>query len=365
MKKRDWSTALTSQTHITNEKYRSERSAEIAAACDITANSISIVYYDLALKRRYARTALFGGAITARNAAKELLRLLATSLREYGIGASAIRSVGIAAPVHIESVLDGELSADALYLPPETEIFFVPYISAGVSGRFTASLLTLPEGDWLAANIGGELCIARQNGGELVCAAFPLAGAFDGSGLESGMPAERGAIDAVRREKDGSIVYEVVGDCDSIGISPCGAATAANAMLSAGIVDGDGIMTDRDLFYIGEDYFVSQSDIRVIQSDKARCRAAFGLFPPSERTFLSGEPFAAETGLRALTELGALPERMRSAGFCRNSTEQGIITFLESEEARNKALELAKTVRDVTSELLPEFDEKYLDHLGF
>lgn len=356
---------MISQIHITNEKYRSERSAEIAAACDVTANSIGIVYYDLALKRRYARTALFGERITAQNAAKELLRLLVTSLREYGIGASAVRSVGIAAPVHIGSVLETELSADALHLPPETEVLFVPYISAGISGRFTATLLTLPKGDCLAANIGGELCVAKQSGGGLVCAAFPLNGAFDGSGLESGMPAENGAIDAVRREKDGSIVYEVVGDKDSIGVSPCGAAMAVNMMRETGTVDSDGIMTDRDLLYIGEDFFISQSDVRVIQSDKALCRAAFEVFGESERMFLSGEAFASEAGLCAMTELGALPERFKSAGFCRSSAEQGVIMFLESEETRNKAYELAKKARDITSELLAEFDENYLNYLTF
>lgn len=356
---------MISQIHITNQKYRTERSAEIAAACDITANSISIVCYDLALKRRYARTALFGEAMTAQNASKELLRLLVTSLREYGIGASAVRSVGIAAPVHIESVLETELSADALHLPPETEVLFVPYISAGISGRFTATLLTLPKGDHLAANIGGELCIAKQSGGELACAAFTLNGAFDGSGLESGMPAENGAIDAVRREKDGSIVYEVVGDKDSIGVSPCGAVMAVNMMRKTGTVDGDGIMTDRDLLYIGEDFFISQGDVRVIQSDKARCRAAFEVFGGAERTFLSGEVFASGAGLRAMTELGALPESFKNAGFCRNSVEQGIIMFLESKESRDKAYKFAKNARDITSELLDGFDKKYLDHLSF
>ncbi len=356
---------MLSQIHITKEKYRSERSAEIAVACDITANSISVIFYDLALKRRYARTALFGESITAQNAAKELLRLFVTSLREYGIGASNVRRVGIAAPVHIESVLETELSVETLHLPPEIEVFFVPYISAGISGRFTATLLTLPGGDWLAAGIDGELCIARQSGGKLDCAAFSLNGAFDGSGLESGMPAENGAIDAVRREKDGSIVYEVVGDRDSIGVSPCGAAMAVNMMRETGTLDGDGIMTDRDLLYIGEDFFVSQSDVRVIQSDKARCRAAFETFGRSKRVFLSGEPFASESGLRAMLGLGAIPEYYGSAGFCRNSTEQGIIMFLESEEARSKAFEFAKNACDITSELLSAFDENYLKYLGF
>lgn len=356
---------MISQIHIINQKYRTERSADIAAACDITANSISVVYYDLELKRRYARTALVGTAVTALNADKELARLLITSMREYNIGASVIKSVGVAAPVHIESVLDGELSADALYLPPETEIFFVPYISAGISGRFTASLLTLPDGECVTADIGQSLCIARKSADGIVCAAFPLTGAFDGSGIESGMPAENGAIDAVRRENDGSIVYEVVGDGDSIGVSPCGAAMAVNVMRGTGSVDSDGIMTDRDLFYIGEDFFVSQSDVRAIQSDKARCRAAFEVFPRTERAFLSGEPFATETGLRTMLELGALPELFRGAGFCRNSAEQGIIMYIESAETRKKAADIVRNARDITEELVEEFDNCYFDNLSF
>lgn len=356
---------MISQIHITNQKYRTERSADIAAACDITANSISIVYYDLALKRRYARTALVGTTVTALNAAKELARLLRTSMREYNIGASVIRIVGIAAPFHIESVIESELTTDELYLPPETELFYVPYISAGISGRFTASLLTLPEGECVTADLGQSLCMAHKTAGGVVCAAFPMAGAFDGSGIESGMPAENGAIDAVRREKDGTVVYEVVGDCDSIGISPCGALTVVNVMLNTGTLDSDGIMTDRDLFYIGEDFFVSQSDVRIIQSDKARCRAAFELFPRAEKSFLSGDTFVTQTGLRTMVDIGALPELFRGAGFCRNSTEQGIIMCLESAEIRAKAAEIARRAQDITEKLLPEFDEFYFNYLSF
>lgn len=355
---------MISKIHITNEKYRTERSAEIAAACDITGSSMSIVYYDLVMKRRYARTAMVGRRITAENAEKDLVRLLITSMREYKIGASAIKSVGIAAPMHIESVL-AELSADILYLPPETDILFVPYISAGISGRFTASLLTLPEGECVMADIGQLLCIAHKSAEGIVCAAFPLTGAFDGSGIESGMPAENGAIDAVRREKDGSIVYEVVGDGDSMGVSPCGAAMAVRTMLGTGSIDSDGIMTDRDLFYIGEDFFVSQSDVRAIQSDKARCRAAFEVFPRAEKMYLSGEIFASETGLRTALELGALPELFRSAGFCRNSAEQGIISYLESEMSRKKAEDISRNARDVTEELMEGFDDRYFEYLPF
>lgn len=252
-----------------------------------------------------------------------------------------------------------------MYLAPDTDIFFVPYISAGISGRFTASLLTLPDGECAAADLGRTLCIAHKGTDGFECAAFSMMGAFDGTGLESGMAAENGAIDSVRRESDGTIVYEVVGDGDSTGISPCAAAMAVGIMLDMGALDGDGILIDRDLFAIGEDFFVSQTDIRAVQTDKARLAAALLLLPKCEACCLSGEMFTTSDGLKALNKLNALPKWFSNAAFCRNSTEQGIIMCLENPANLEKAFEIAKNSKDITEQLFHKFDKNYLDFLSF
>ena len=358
---------MLSERHIVHDKYRAERSMELAAACDITANSVAVVLYDLAMERRYARSVMFGAEITPQNAADELSRLMATAIREYSVKPRAVKRVGIAAPVHIESELERSLTAGDMGLEEQSEILFVPYISAGISGRFTAALLTLPtDGDWTAALFGKELCVAHMTGGKLHCASYPMEGAFDGTALESGMPAENGAVDTVRRDSDKTVAYEVVGDCDSIGISPCGALTAAAAMQRDGILDSDGIMTDRDYLFIGEDIFISQNDVRAIQADKARAAAALALLPHTDaQVFFSGEPFSTADGFRALLELGAIPERFRDAAVCRNSTEQGIIAFLEDETARSRAFELVSAAKDTSRDKLPKYDKNYLNNLNF
>ncbi len=348
----------------TREKYRGERSGELALACDVSRGLISAVFYDTALHRRYARAAVCG-EITALSAGETLVKLVSASMREFKIPASAIKSVGIAAPMHVESCLEHALSPSDLFLPPDSEIFYVPYISAAVGGRFTASLLTLPDEDCVFADFAGDLCTAHRRDGKYACAAFPLRGAFDGCGLESGMAAEKGAIDAVRRERDGTVVYEVVGDAQSTGISPCAAAMAVEIMLKTGSLDGDGIMTDRDLFYIGEDFFVSQSDVRAIQSDKARCAAALELLPKTEKAFFSGEIFSGSAGLKTLISLGAVPERYSKAAFCRNSAEQGMILCLEDAKMREKAFHIAENAEDITETLFPEFDNNALNRMSF
>lgn len=359
---------MLSSSHISFEKYRDERSAELCAAVDITRHSISLVFYDLALSRRVARTALCGESVTEDSVCSQLSRMFMLSGKQYGIAAANVRKIGFAAPVHIALFIEEQLSPTELFLRPETEIYVVPFISAAISGRFTAVLAALPEGDCLAADYGSSFCLAQREGDRLSCAVFPFVGAFDGSALESGMSCERGAIDEVSREKDGTICYGVVGDADSVGIAPSGALMAANILLSTGSLDSDGILTDRDMFYIGEDYYISQADIRVIQADKARSAAALELFGKragaAPRAFLSGEVFSAK-GMEAMLTLGAVPETLRGAGYAKNAVEQGIIRCLESEEERARTEKIAANAVDITEEFLEEFDDLYINKLSF
>ena len=135
------------------------------------------------------------------------------------------------------------------------------------------------------------------------------------------MPAENGAIDVVRRDSDKTIAYEVVGDGESIGISPCGAVTAAAAMQRGGILDSDGIMTNASYMRRG--------------------------------------------GFRRLLEIGAVRERFKSAAFCRNAAEQGIIAFLEDENTRNRAFEIISAAKDLSQDNLLKYDISYLNNLNF
>lgn len=347
------------------EKYRSERSSGLAAACRITLSSISIVFYDIVMKRRYAR-AVSAGITAAKEVSEELERLFNDSTDVFGISASEIKKIGIAAPLSVEGYMEENFSPENIGLSEKTEIFYIPFISAGIGGSFTASLLTVPDGDCVIADFGRDLNIARIRNGEIKCASFPLNGAFDGSGLESGIPAERGAIDTVRREKDGTLAYDVIGDGDSRGISPCAAAMSAVIMKRLGSLDEDGIMTDRDLFHIGEDFFVSQADIRVIQSDKATAAGALELFSENEcKAFFSGEIFSSSAGFRTLRELGTIPECFSKAAFCRDSAEQGIIRCIEDPEELQRAKIIAQSAKDITEELAPELDELYFKYLPF
>lgn len=352
------------QKRVISEKFTEEH-GEIGIAVDISENCVSAAFYDLERSEICARSVLIGERITPDNAEEILRRLIVTAMRENGISAAMVKCVGIAAGVHVSGVLERDLSSADLFLRPRTEVFIMPFISAAISGRFTAALLTLPDEDCVFADFGRTLFAAVKNGGSVSCAAFPLSGAFDGSGLESGMPSANGAIIAVAEQSDGTLMYQVAGDSESIGISPCAAMMIALHMRDSGIMDSDGIMTDRDLFYIGEDFYISQADIRVIQADKAKSAAALSLLPEIGNAYFSGEPFANSGGIAAMCALGAIPERFKSAKFCRGSVENGIIKCLADESERARIVQIAQNSRENTEKFLHQFDELYLKFLPF
>lgn len=355
---------MISQKRVISEKYTEEH-GEIGIAVDISESCVSAAFYDLERSEICARSVLVGERIAPNNAEEILQRLIVTAMREHGISAAMVNSVGIAAGVHVSGILERNFSSADLFFRPQTEVFILPFISAAISGRVTAALLTLFDEDCVFADFGRTLSVAVKSGGSVSCAAFPLSGAFDGSGLESGMPSANGAIIAVSEQDDGMLMYQVAGDAESIGISPCAALMTALHMRDMGILDSDGIMTDRDLFYIGEDFYISQADIRAIQTDKAKSAAALSLLPEVGNAYFSGEPFANSGGIAAMCALGAIPERFGNTKFCRSSVENGIIKCLESESERAKAVQIAQNSRECTEEFLHQFDELYLKFLSF
>lgn len=358
------------QPFVHHEKYRDEYSRSVVLACEISKNLITVAFYDITMSAMVARSVAFTEDIAPENAAAELSKLVFLAMREYGIPASALQKIGVCAPLHIAAEVEEQLDPTDMFLRPDTDIVVLPFVSAYADSTFAAFLATInfTEGT-LAVQLGKTLNLAFCAGGALKLASIPLMGAFDGSALESGMRCEFGAIDEVSREDNGTVSYCVTGDCDSMGIAPSAAFDVVGIMLERGILDEDGIMTDRDQFYIGEDYYISQRDIRAIQSDKAKLAAAIRCFlaqcgEPNE-VYLTGEVLACN-GFRRLVELGAIPTELESkAKFSRNASESGVIAVMEHDEVSAALERLINAAEDITDSILPEFDDMYISNLSF
>ncbi len=353
-------------------KYREERSGELVLSCFAGRNSVSAVLYDTALSRSYARAVRFGFTLTHSNAAEAVNGLLSRLLRESRTPGNAVRKLGFAAPADVTLALEEAFDPTELFLPPDIEVVILPMLSAAAGGELTAALAYALKGNGsvIAADINGGFRAAAYSGGTVSYACIPLKGGLDGTALESGMPLENGAIDRLSREPDGTLCYSVIGDGDGIGISAPAAAQAVRIMLDIGALDSDGIMTDRDLFYIGEDHYVSQSDVRAVQSDKASCRAALERFGAlagrHDSVIISGEAFGSEQGAAAMARLGAVPKGLAERyGWSRRPGEQGLIYCLTDPELLAKMYGLCDTAADISHLVYDGFDDLYIKNLAF
>ena len=193
------------------EKYRSERSAELVLACLASRHSVSVVLYDTALERRFARAVTFGVTLTNENAVEVVSALIVRLLRKGAVPGNAVKRLGFAAPADITMAVEELLSPSDIFLPPDIEITILPMLSGGAGGDFTAVLAAAihQEGSVIAADVTGSLRMAAVSGDKMMFAEIPLKGGLDGTALESGMPLESGAIELLDREKDGTICYSV------------------------------------------------------------------------------------------------------------------------------------------------------------
>lgn len=353
-------------------KYRSERSSELVIACCAERHSVSAVLYDVGLSRRYARAVRFGITVSHENVVETVNELLERLMRECGVRGNCVRSVGFAAPAGATIMLEERFDPGELFLPPDIEVVVLPMMSAAVGGGLTAAFACAMSepGSVLAVDTTGGFRAAAYSDGMVRFANLPLKGGLDGTALETGMPLESGAIDQLSREPDGTICYSVIGDGDGLGVSAPAAAQAVRIMLDSGALDSDGIMTDRDLFYIGEDHYISQNDVRAVQSDKAACRAALerlGQITGSHgRVIISGEAFGSEQGAAAMAQLGAVPRGLgEKYGWSRRPAEQGLINCLIDRELLKNVTKLCESAEDISALLNDGFDELYIKNLAF
>lgn len=361
------------QENFIHERFRDEYSMKLAVLCDIGREHVRVVFHDMAVMsyRAVAQSVFVGAKLRQDTVCAEVARVIFTAMRQNGIPSSAVSTVMCAAPMELSCALEDGLSAVDMFLRPDTEISFIPFISAHCDGRFAAELagppgiLDMQEGT-MQVHFGRSLCIAYYDGEKLITAGIPLAGAFDGSGIESGMPWVQGSIDELTRMEDGTLCYTVFDDGDSMGIAPSAVLDAVCIMRREGIIDSDGIMTDRDQFYIGEDYYISQRDVRAVQSDKAKVRAALECFVKCvgkvKRCVYTGEA-AVRNGLARMVELGAIPEELKDGGTSSLVTEG--LTRLLSEEEQEKFTSLILESEDITEQLYEELDDIYIRNLPF
>ena len=312
------------------------------------------------------------------------------------------------APFIMSARLLPEVRASDLGVPahPQARAVVFPAFGAYVGGDITAGLLASGmDRDpriRLFIDIGTNCEIVLGGRDWLLATAAPAGPAFEGASIRCGMRAADGAIEAVAVTEDGDLKLTVIGDTTPAGLCGSGLVDAVAALAEAGLIDESGRfakestvqpLADR-LTMIGKErvfvlhwsangdpdhrdpatsVYLSQRDVRELQFAKAAIATGWrilleeaGLETADIKQVLLAGSFGSYLSAKSAIRIGLVPDvgtrRIIAAG---NVAGEGAKMALLSMRDRTAALALLEEVKYVELSDRQDFNDRFIDQLGF
>jgi uncharacterized 2Fe-2S/4Fe-4S cluster protein (DUF4445 family) len=283
-----------------------------------------------------------------------------------------------------------------LSVHPHAGAFVFPSMGAYVGGDIVAGLLatgfTRDRRLRLFIDVGtnSEIALGSQEGA--LATAAPAGPAFEAAQIRCGMRAADGAIEGVAIA-GGELSLEVIGEVDPVGICGSGLVDAVAELVGAGLLDHSGRFVQEDVaatlapglaerltkigeervFYLADNVFLSQRDVRELQFAKASIAtgwnillADLGVGPEDIAQVLLAGSFGAYLSPASAVRIGLVPRlalpRIVSAG---NVAGEGSKIALLSHRERAEARSILREVRYVELSGRADFNDLFIDQLAF
>jgi len=315
------------------------------------------------------------------------------------------------APFIMSARLLPEVMASDLGIPahPRARAVVFPAFGAYVGGDITSGLLASGmDRDprvRLFIDIGTNCEIVLGGRDWLLATAAPAGPAFEGAAIRCGMRAADGAIESVIIDGDGQLELTVIGGTEPKGLCGSGLVDAVTALVNSGLLDASGrfiaegdarrqapALADR-LTAVGQErvfvlhwsgptdcdhdpatsIYLSQRDVRELQFAKAAIATGWrilleeaGLTEADVKQVLLAGSFGSYLNPSAAIRIGLVPDvpvrRVIAAG---NVAGEGAKMALLSVRERAAALALLEEVRYVELSDRPDFNDRFIQQLGF
>ena len=263
------------------------------------------------------------------------------------------------------------------FFKKEIEVWLPPLLGGFVGSDALSCLVYLGFGlrsePQVAVDLGTNGEVMVSNGKEILVTSTSAGPAFEGVNIECGTRAVKGAIYAVRKGKGGEIEPEVIGEKAPKGITGSGLLSLASLLLKEGKLSRDGRLKSEDgKFWLSENVYLSQKDIRELQKAKSAIRTSIdllmeklGLSPAQIQRFTITGSFGAKINIDDLFALKMIPEipKERIYSFA-NSAGIGAGMLLHS-EAFEFACQLAEKVKHIELATDPEFMDRFIENMKF
>ena len=286
-------------------------------------------------------------------------------------------------PVFLEEkILKGEelgLSVKQVRLLPSA----AAYIGSDVTAGVLACEMHACKSTKLFVDIGtnGEVVLAHD--GKLYATSTAAGPALEGACIECGIGGVLGAIDRISSQ-EGKLFLHTIGDEKPIGICGSGLINLLALLWKEKLIDENGTWDEEctsplkayrkdDRFYITEDIYLSQRDIRQFQLAKAAIAAGIKTLLENcavseemvESTYLAGG-LGYYMDVNHAIAVGLLPRSLKnSLQSVGNTCLAGSHICLLSKEAQHKITNLAKEMEIVDLSCSQIFQEEYMNRMGF
>ena len=270
----------------------------------------------------------------------------------------------------------------------EQKVFLPPcigsYIGADIVCSILASEMTKdPQATSLLIDMGTNGEIVVQHQGRLYCAATAMGPAFEGVGLDCGMPAQHGAVSGFKRNASGDYDITVIGDVSAKGICASGIIDIVAEMLDTGILDESGQIslssdspkedTIARWTLPGTPVYISQRDIRQIQLAKAAVSAGvetilkkLDLHIEDIKTLYIAGGFGNYIDLENAKKIGLLPQGLNaSVKLLGNGALGGAALILLDNEYEAKSFEICNLAEEIELSGDKLFSEYYMNNIIF
>ncbi|MDX6440473.1 MAG: hypothetical protein QOE43_202 [Gaiellaceae bacterium] len=257
------------------------------------------------------------------------------------------------------------------------------YVGPDIVAGILATGITLDRRVRLFIDVGTNSEIVLGSSAKTLATAAPAGPAFEAAQIRCGMRAADGAIEGVKIA-DGEVELTVIGDVAPVGLCGSGLVDAVAELLGAGILDNSGRFVldsserlgkigEENVFYLSDDVFLSQRDVRELQFAKASIATGWGILcrdlgvePEEISQVLLGGSFGSYLSAASAVKIGLVPKlplvRIVSAG---NVAGEGAKIAALSVTERAAANAILEEVEYVELSGRTDFNDLFIDQLSF
>ena len=263
---------------------------------------------------------------------------------------------------------------------PKAVVYGLPLIASHVGADVAADLVAIEIASQdevvMLVDVGTNTEVIVGHAGRLVAASCPAGPAFEGGGIEYGMPGYDGAIESIHLN-NGQTEYRTIGDVEPQGICGSGLIDLLAELRNHDLMTPMGVFAEkkqRKMTVIPE-YGITLS--RDDASNLAQAKAAnycgqfivmrkFGIDPADVKKLYLAGGFANYVDTRNAIDIGFLApvpdDRIVKVG---NAAVQGAREVLLSRKKRESIEDLVKKIEHVELETTPDFFEVFVEGCQF